>query len=76
MKEFFKFLGNLFLIYIIYLLFKRIWKSGIIGKIFVILILLLGLYNSYKINIKDDYSPMYNYDVEYPGYVHLKEIEE
>lgn len=75
MKEFLKLISSLLLIYYLYLLFKWVWESGVVGKIVIIIILVLGVYNSYKINIKGDYSPMFEHEVSYPKYVHLKEIE-
>ena len=75
MKEFLKLISSLLLIYYLYLLFKWVWESGVVGKIVIIIILALGVYNSYKINIKGDYSPMFEHKVSYPKYVHLKEIE-
>jgi hypothetical protein len=72
MKAFFRFVGSLILIYLVYLAFEWIWKSGIVGKIFVILFLILGLWNATR-NVSDGSPLLKNHKVKYPNYVHLKE---
>jgi hypothetical protein len=72
MKEFFKFLSNMLLIYFVYLMFKWIWESGVLGKIFVIMFLILGLWNATR-NATDTSPLLKNHKVNYPNYVHLVE---
>ena len=72
MKQFFKFLGSLILIYLVYLAFEWMWKSGIVGKIFVILFLILGLWNMTR-NVTDGSPLLKNHTVSYPNYIHLVE---
>ena len=72
MKAFFRFVGSLILIYLVYLAFEWIWKSGIIGKIFVISFLILGLWNATRVG--GSKSPLLkNHKVSYPNYIHLVE---
>jgi hypothetical protein len=72
MKQFFRFLGSLILIYLVYLAFEWMWKSGIVGKIFVILFLILGLWNATR-NVSDGSPLLKNHKVSYPNYIHLVE---
>jgi len=72
MKAFFRFVGSLILIYLIYLAFEWIWKSGTIGKVFVILFLILGLWNATR-NVTDSSPLLKNHKVNYPNYIHLVE---
>jgi hypothetical protein len=72
MKQVLKFLGSLILIYLVYLAFEWLWKSGIFGKIFVIMFLILGLWNATRVG--GSKSPLLkNYKVSHPNYIHLVE---
>lgn len=72
MKQVLKFLGSLILIYLVYLAFEWIWKSGVVGKIFVVLFLILGLWNATR-NVTDGSPLLKNHKVSYPNYIHLVE---
>jgi hypothetical protein len=56
-----RFLSKLLFLYFIYILLKVVWNSGIIGKLFILSFLTLGLYNSYKVLVKHDDSPIFEY---------------
>jgi hypothetical protein len=72
MKEIFKFVGNLILLYLVYQAFKWVWNSGIVGKIAIIIFFILGLMNSFRPG--GSQSPLLkNHKVSYPNYVHLVE---
>jgi hypothetical protein len=72
MKQVLKFLGSLILIYLVYLAFEWMWKSGVVGKIFVVLFLILGLWNATQ-NVTDGSPLLKNHKVSYPNYIHLVE---
>jgi len=61
MKGLGKLLANLLFVYMFYVILKMVWNSGIIGKLFIISFLTLGLYNSYKVHVLHDDTPIFEY---------------
>ena len=72
MKAFFRIISSLILLYFVYVVFKWVWDSGVIGKIAIIIFLILGLMNAFRPGGSE--SPLLkNHKVKYPNYVHLVE---
>ncbi len=61
MEGFFRLIGKLLFVYFVYIILKAVWDSGIIGKLFILSFLTLGLYNSYKVHVKHDDTPIFEY---------------